>query len=81
MNSQNGTKVNGSRIVRKRLDPGDLLSMAKQKYTIKYSPADNGATGPPPSDEADLRIGAQQVAARPGRPAAQAGGGRYPAAL
>jgi len=54
MNSQNGTKVNGSRIVRKRLDPGDLLSMAKHKYTIKYSPTDNGATGPPPSDEADL---------------------------
>jgi pSer/pThr/pTyr-binding forkhead associated (FHA) protein len=54
MNSQNGTKVNGSRIVRKRLDPGDLLSMAKHKYTIKYSPIDNGATGPPPSDEADL---------------------------
>jgi len=53
-NSQNGTKVNHSRIVRKRLDPGDLLAVAKQKYTIKYSPADNGATGPPPSDEADL---------------------------
>jgi adenylate cyclase len=54
MNSQNGTKVNGSRIVRKRLDPGDLLSMAKHKYTIRYSPAENGATGPPPSDEQDL---------------------------
>ena len=53
-NSQNGTKVNGSRVVRKRLDPGDLLSMAKHKYNIKYSPADNGATGPPPSDEEDL---------------------------
>jgi len=53
-NSQNGTKVNHNRIVRKRLDPGDLLAVAKQKYTIKYSPADNGATGPPPSDEADL---------------------------
>ena len=54
-NSQNGTKVNGSRIVRKRLDPGDLLSMAKHKYTIQYSPADNGASGPPPSDEEDLQ--------------------------
>jgi len=54
MNSQNGTKVNGSRIVRKRLDPGDLLSMAKHKYTIKYSPTENGATGPPPTDEADM---------------------------
>lgn len=54
MNSQNGTKVNGSRIVRKRLDPGDLLSVAKHKYTIQYSAMDNGATGPPPSDEEDL---------------------------
>jgi predicted component of type VI protein secretion system len=54
MNSQNGTKVNGSRIVRKRLDPGNLLAIAKHKYTINYSPTDNGATGPPPSDEADL---------------------------
>ena len=54
LNSQNGTKVEGRRIVRKRLDPGDLLSMAKHKYTIQYSPVENGATGPPPSDEADL---------------------------
>jgi pSer/pThr/pTyr-binding forkhead associated (FHA) protein len=54
MNSQNGTKVNGNRIVRKRLDPGDLLAVAKHKYTIQYSPTENGATGPPPSDEADL---------------------------
>jgi predicted component of type VI protein secretion system len=54
MNSQNGTKVNGSRIVRKRLDPGDMLAVAKHKYTIHYSPTENGATGPPPSDEADL---------------------------
>ena len=60
MNSQNGTKVNGSRIVRKRLDPGDLLAVAKQKYTINYSPSDNGATGPPPSDEEEL----QQVLSR-----------------
>jgi adenylate cyclase len=54
MNSQNGTKVNGTRIVRKRLDPGDMLAVAKHKYTIQYSPTENGATGPPPSDEADL---------------------------
>jgi len=53
-NSQNGTKVNSRRIVRKRLDPGDELSMAKHKYNIVYSPTENGATGPPPSDEADL---------------------------
>jgi adenylate cyclase len=49
LNSQNGVKVNGSRVIRKRLDPGDLLSMARHKYTIQYTPE-----GPPPSDEQDL---------------------------
>jgi adenylate cyclase len=49
LNSQNGVKVNGSRVVRKRLDPGDLLSMARHKYTIKYTPE-----GPPPNEEGDL---------------------------
>lgn len=49
MNSQNGVKVNGSRVIRKRLDPGDLLSMARHKYTIHYTPE-----GPPPSEEQDL---------------------------
>ena len=64
LNSQNGVKVNGSRVVRKRLDPGDLLSMARHKYTIKYTPE-----GPPPSDEEDLEAVLEQVAARPGGPA------------
>jgi len=54
-NSQNGTKVNGNRIVRKRLDTGDELAIAKHKYNIEYSPVDNGATGPPPSDEEELQ--------------------------
>jgi adenylate cyclase len=54
LHSQNGTKVNGHRVVRKRLDPGDLLSMARHKYTIRYSPADLGAMGPPPDDDAEL---------------------------
>ncbi len=49
LNSQNGVKVNGTRVVRKRLDPGALLSMARHKYTIQYTPE-----GPPPSEEADL---------------------------
>src|SRR5262245_30532217 len=49
MNSQNGVKVNGTRVIRKRLDPGDLLSMVRHKYTIKYTPE-----GPPPSEEEDL---------------------------
>ena len=78
-NSQNGTKVNGSRIVRKRLDPGDLLSMAKHKYTIKYSPDRQRRNRPAAERRGRSRVGAQQVAARPGRLAAQAGSGAHAA--
>ncbi|MFW6171590.1 MAG: FHA domain-containing protein [Planctomycetota bacterium] len=51
LKSRNGTKVNGTRVARKRLDPGDTVAIAKHKYTINYSPADLGAAGPPPPDE------------------------------
>lgn len=51
LNSRNGTKVNGQRITRKRLDPGDVLSIAKHKYEVHYSPVDLGAAGPPPPDD------------------------------
>lgn len=51
LGSRNGVKVNGAPISRKRLDPGDSLSVAKHKYEVAYSPADLGATGPPPPDE------------------------------
>lgn len=56
MKSRNGVKVNGNRVREKRLDPGDLLSVAKHKYEIKYSPVELGAVGPPPPDaeEADV---------------------------
>jgi predicted component of type VI protein secretion system len=50
MNSRNGLKVNGVRVTEKRLDPGDVLSIAKHKYEVKYSPMDLGAVGPPPPD-------------------------------
>ena len=41
--SRNGTKVNGLRVatMRKRLDPGDTLSVAKYKYEFRYSPVDH----------------------------------------
>ncbi len=47
--SRNGLKVNGTRVTDKRLDPGDILSIATHRYTVQYSPADLGAVGPPPS--------------------------------
>lgn len=51
LNSRNGTKVNGKRITRKRLDPGDKVAFAKHVYTVNYSPDELGAMGPPPPDE------------------------------
>jgi adenylate cyclase len=54
LGSSNGTKVNGSRVNRKRIDPGDTVAFAKHKYQMAYSPADLGAMGPPPADDDDF---------------------------
>ena len=54
LNSRNGTKVNAQRVTRKRLDPGDVLVVAKHKYEMKYLPVELGAAGPPPPDEEHL---------------------------
>lgn len=51
LGSRNGTKVNGYRISRKRLDPGCTISIAKHVYTIEYNPEELGAFGPPPPDD------------------------------
>ena len=51
LNSQNGTKVNGVRVTRKRLDPGMKLTVAKHEFEVQYDPVANGAVGPPPGDE------------------------------
>jgi len=54
LGSSNGTKVNGSRVQRKRVDPGDTIAFAKHKYQMTYSPADLGAIGPPPPEDDDF---------------------------
>jgi len=56
LQSRNGVKVNGVRVTDKRVDPGDVLSIAKHKYELRYSPIDLGALGPPPAEilEADI---------------------------
>jgi adenylate cyclase len=38
LNSTNGIKVNGSRVQRKLVHPGDEITIAKRRYTIQYSP-------------------------------------------
>jgi adenylate cyclase len=56
LKSRNGVKVNGVRVTDKRIDPGDILSVAKHRYEVKYSPVELGAVGPPPPEvqEADV---------------------------
>lgn len=50
LQSRNGVKVNDVRVTDKLIHPGDILSVAKHKYEVRYSPVDLGAVGPPPPD-------------------------------
>ena len=50
LQSRNGIKVNDQRVQEKRVDPGDMLAVAKHKYRIDYDPIELGAVGPPPPD-------------------------------
>lgn len=66
LQSRNGVKVNGQRVVEKRLDPGDQLAIAKHVYDVQYSPADLGADGPPPVDEPAMEILGKSLLERAG---------------
>ncbi|RMG36969.1 MAG: FHA domain-containing protein [Planctomycetota bacterium] len=50
LNSRNGIKVNGVRCDQKWLLPGDILSIARHKYEIQYTPQSDA---PPPEVEED----------------------------
>lgn len=39
MGSTNGIKVNGTRVLKKVLHPGDTITIAKRSFTIEYTPA------------------------------------------
>lgn len=66
MQSRNGVKVNNVPISDKRLDPGDVLSIAKHNYTVQYSPIDLGAVGPPPSENVPTNIMGKSLLERAG---------------
>jgi len=66
LKSRNGVKVNGSRVVEKRVDPNDVISIAKHKYELKYVPAQLGAVGPPPPDEEEANIFGSSLLERAG---------------
>ncbi|MCH2182210.1 MAG: FHA domain-containing protein [Mariniblastus sp.] len=54
LRSRNGIKVEGRKILvglRRRLDPGAILHIAKHKFEVQYEPIDLGAYGTPPQDE------------------------------
>ncbi len=54
LRSRNGVRVEGKRILqglKKRLDPGVVVSLARHEYTIRYDPDELGASGPPPPDQ------------------------------
>ncbi|MEK6234136.1 MAG: FHA domain-containing protein [Planctomycetales bacterium] len=50
LDSLNFTKINDCPISKQYLAPGDVLSIARHKYEIRYSPTDLGATGSPPAE-------------------------------
>jgi adenylate cyclase len=66
LNSKNGTKVNGQRVTQKRLAPGDILSVAKHKYEVAYSPFELGAVGPPPAEDLPDDVMSQSLLERAG---------------
>ncbi|MCO6044388.1 FHA domain-containing protein [Aeoliella sp. ICT_H6.2] len=66
LGSRNGIKVNNVRVQEKRLDPGDILHVAKHRYEVTYSPADLGAVGPPPDDNLTREILGESLLSRAG---------------
>jgi len=75
LGSRNGTKVNGRRVTEKRLNPGDVLSVARHKYEVQYSPVDNGAVGPPSVEEESMDMFGASLLDRAGLDRRSGGGG------
>ncbi len=47
-------------------EPGDILSIAKHKYEVNYSPVDLGAVGPPPPEVTDVDFFGKSLLERAG---------------
>ncbi|MBI85060.1 MAG: adenylate cyclase [Planctomycetaceae bacterium] len=66
LQSRNGIKVNGVRVTERCLEVGDILSIAKHKYEVLYSPQQLGATGPPPVESLQEEILTKSLLQRAG---------------
>ncbi|MBX7167011.1 MAG: FHA domain-containing protein [Pirellulales bacterium] len=66
LQSKNGVKVNNVRVTEKRVDPGDIVAVAKHYYEMQYSPIDLGAVGPPPNDDLHSNVFKRSLLERAG---------------
>ena len=66
LQSRNGIKVNDVRVTERRLDPGDVLAIAKHFYRVEYDPAELGAIGPPPADNLSQEVLRESLLSRAG---------------
>ena len=69
LRSRNGVKVDSKKIMqglRKRVDPGIRISIAKHEYELEYEPMELGAYGTPPQDEQLDNFFAQSLLDRAG---------------
>lgn len=69
LRSRNGIKVDGKKILpglRKRVDPSNVISIAKHQFEVIYDPMELGAYGTPPQDEQMDNFFAQSLLDRAG---------------
>jgi adenylate cyclase len=68
LDSRNGIRVNGVRVQagEKRVDPGDVIAIAKHKFELHYDPAKLGAVGAPPPDDDAKQIFGKSLLERAG---------------
>jgi adenylate cyclase len=67
LQSRNGIKINDVRIQeQRRIDPGDIISIAKHKYRVEYDPVELGAVGPPPADNLSQEVMRESLLSRAG---------------
>jgi len=64
LNSSNGTKVNGERVLERFLQPGDTITIAKHRFEISYTP---DPSQPPPEERDPFAVSLMEKAglARP----------------
>ena len=66
MNSTNGVKVNGAKVLDRLIGPGSRLTIATHEYSLQYNPEANGARGTLPPDMLENDIFSKSLLERSG---------------